>query len=88
VKKEKGVDVMIAVDMLDLCAIRNECEMVVLISGDGDFVPALDIIKRKSKEVASVFIRHGYSNALRQSHRYWMIYDEDFIKNCLRKDAI
>jgi len=87
IKKEKGVDVMMAIDMLDLCAIKNECEMVVLISGDGDFVPALDIIKRKGKEAASAFIRHGYSNALRQSHRYWTIYDEDFIHNCLKENA-
>ena len=87
IKKEKGVDVMMAIDMLDLCAIKNECEMVVLISGDGDFVPALDIIERKGKEAASAFIRRGYSNALRQSHRYWTIYDEDFIHNCLKENA-
>ena len=82
--KEKGIDVMIAIDMLNLCAVENECEMCILISGDADFIPALDIIRAKGKKVASAFIFHGYSAELRQKHEFFCM-DMDHLKDkCAR----
>jgi uncharacterized LabA/DUF88 family protein len=76
-KKEKGIDVWIAVDMLNLCVLRNECDICILMSGDGDFIPALDIIKESGKEVASASVYFGYSSLLRQKHRFKSITDHD-----------
>lgn len=84
-KKEKGIDVWIAIDMLNLCVIRQECDMCILVSGDGDFVPALDIIKEFGKEVASVSVYHGYSNLLRQKHRFKTITERE-LDGLLRED--
>jgi len=44
-KKEKGIDVKIAVDMIRKCLIENECDICLLISGDADFIPAIQTIK-------------------------------------------
>jgi len=84
-KKEKGIDVWIAIDMLNLCVLRNECDMCILMSGDGDFLPALDIIKEAGKEVASASVYFGYSSLLRQKHRFKTITDQD-LDELLRSD--
>lgn len=50
---EKGVDVAIAVDMLSK-AYTNQYDVVVLVSGDGDYARALQAVKDigKKAEVA------------------------------------
>ncbi len=45
-KREKGIDIMIAVDMLNLSVIAKKCDSCILFSGDADFHPALDIIRK------------------------------------------
>jgi len=84
-KKEKGIDVLIAIDMLNLCALGSEYGMCILMSGDADFIPALDIVKKSGKEVASAFVYHGYSNDLRQKHRFRAIRDDE-LDGLLRAD--
>ena len=85
-KKEKGIDVWIAVDMLNLCVLRNECDMCILISGDGDFIKALDIISDSGKDVASASVYHGYSSLLREKHRFKTMKHRD-LDNLLRSDC-
>ena len=46
-KSEKGVDVWCAVDMIDKSCIENLCDVCILFSGDADFVPALNLIRKK-----------------------------------------
>jgi len=41
--REKGVDTMLAVDMV-LMAQRNEFDVAVLVSDDTDFLPALEAV--------------------------------------------
>lgn len=55
-KREKGIDVMIAVDMIDLCLIQNKCDFCILISGDADYIHALDLIENRKKEVATTSV--------------------------------
>lgn len=81
-QKEKGVDVWIAIDMVKE-AINNNIDCAVLISGDADFVPALNLIKEIKKEVLSVFVPRGYSNELRQKFLFYILKKDDLIK-CLR----
>ena len=49
--KEKAVDVMLAVDMLELSPIY---EVAIILSGDGDYVPAVQAVKDKGKRVINV----------------------------------
>ena len=79
-RKEKGIDVMIAVDMLNLCVLRDVCDCCILISGDTDFIHATEIIKSYGKEVFSAFIPRGYSTELRNKLRFFVM-KEDFLRN-------
>ncbi len=84
-KKEKGVDVLIAVDMIELGLVKKEAEMCILLSGDADFIPALDVLNSNNIEVGSASMAKGYSFDLRQKHK-WFILDKQFIiKNCSRQ---
>lgn len=47
---EKGVDVQLAVDMVKL-AVANTYDVAVLVSGDGDFAAAVDLVKQLGKHV-------------------------------------
>lgn len=80
-KKEKGIDMMIGIDMLNLSVIQKECDCCILISGDADFVPVLELIKRHGKGVASASLTKGYSFELRQKNRF-LIIDREFLKEC------
>ena len=50
--EEKRTDVHIGIHMLD-DAYQNRCEKQILVSGDSDLVPALNVIKSRfpSKEI-------------------------------------
>ena len=82
-RKEKGIDVWIAIDMIKKSMIDNECDVCILISGDGDFVPAVKLIKKAGKVVLSAFVPFGYSSELRKSTPYFIIRKETLIK-CFR----
>ena len=81
-QKEKGIDVWIAIDMVKE-ALENNLDYCVLISGDADFVPALNLVKELNKKVISAFPPKGYSNELRQKFDYFIIKKED-ISKCLK----
>jgi len=83
-KREKGIDVMIAVDMLDLCVIKNKCDFCILISGDADYIHALDLIKKSGKDVATTSVPPGYSYELRDHHKYFILGKNLLIENCLK----
>jgi len=82
-QKEKGIDVWIAIDMVKE-AVQNNIDFCVLISGDADFVPALNLIKEIGKEVLSVSVPRGYSNELRQKFPY-MILKKEVLNKCLKE---
>lgn len=83
-KIEKGVDVLIASDMIRKSLVEKECKVCVLISGDSDFVPVMDIIKKAGCEAIVCSPQQGFSNELRQGKfRYWVLKKED-LGRCLR----
>ena len=47
---EKGVDVLMAVDLL-VGAYENIYDTAILVSGDGDFVPAIQRVQKLNKKV-------------------------------------
>ncbi|MBI3623493.1 NYN domain-containing protein [Candidatus Pacearchaeota archaeon] len=82
-KKEKGVDVEIVVDMVNFSLMEGKCDACLLISGDADFVPALDLIKNKCKEVLTSMVPLGYSSELRRKFPYFIL-NKETLKKCFR----
>ena len=82
-KKEKGIDIWIAVDMLNLSILENKCDVCVLISGDTDFIPALNIIKNKKKEILTSMTPLGYSTELREKFPYFIL-TKEILTKCLK----
>jgi len=65
--KSKGVDIALTKDML-AHAFFNHYDVAVLMSGDGDYVPLVDEVKRLGKVVCvAAFSSSGLSPALRLS---------------------
>ena len=60
---EKGVDVLIAVDML-VAAYENLCDKIILISSDTDLLPAIDKAKALGKVVEYIGFSHKASHAM------------------------
>ncbi len=78
---EKGVDVMIATDMMRKSLVENVCDCCVLISGDSDFVPVMRVIKKAGKEVLTVSVLRGYARELLQGEfRFWILKKADLVK--------
>ena len=75
---EKGVDVKVAADMIDFCLVDGKCDVCILISGDADFLPAMDVIKKQGQEVITASVGRGYSRDLRSGDfRYVVLKRED-----------
>src|SRR3989344_948420 len=47
IRIEKGIDVMICSDLISKTLVEEKCEVCVLISGDADFVPVMQLIKKE-----------------------------------------
>ena len=81
IRVEKGIDVMIVVDMIKKTLLEKECECCVLISGDSDFVPAMRLIKSEGKEVLTTSVLKGYARELLQGEcRFWILKKSDVVK--------
>ena len=76
IRVEKGIDVLIAVDMINLALVEDKCDTCVLVSGDSDFLPVMRLVKnaKRGKEVLSVSVLRGYARELLQGEfRFWML---------------
>lgn len=82
-KKEKGIDVMIAVDMVE-SAINDRCDFCILLSGDADFIPAMNLIKENRKKAASASSPKGYSFELREKFPFFVLKKELLLDNCMK----
>ena len=47
---EKGVDVLLATDLV-LNSVKNKYDTAIIVSGDGDFFPAIEAVKKEGKVV-------------------------------------
>ncbi len=82
-RKEKGIDMWIGIDMINLSLIENKCDVCVLISGDADFVPVLNILKNKNIEILTPMTSKGYSRELIGNFPFFIIKNETLLR-CLR----
>ena len=81
---EKGVDVKIASDMIDLCLVRDICDVCILISGDADFIPAMKVIKGQGKEVITASVGKGYSRDLRSGDFRYIVLKRNDLDKCFK----
>jgi len=79
---EKGIDINIAVDMLKL-AQNNAYDTAILVSGDGDFVSAVEGVKDLGKHVEQAYFRSGHSQHLRQACDRYIEITKEALSSCL-----
>lgn len=58
-RNEKGIDVFIASDLL-VHAFDEQYDTAILVSEDGDFVPAVQEVQRLSKKVENAYFKKSY----------------------------
>jgi uncharacterized LabA/DUF88 family protein len=81
VRVEKGIDVMISSDMVLKTHLENKCDCCVLITGDSDYIPMMQLIKKLGKEVLTVSVMKGYARELlKGDFRYWILKKQDLNK--------
>jgi len=65
--KEKGVDVLIAVELIELPRTTSHAEWAILVSGDGDFCPAVKLARSLGLRVLNLHTYSGSSSELRDA---------------------
>ncbi len=79
---EKGIDAAIATDLLSL-AWEGVLDAAVLVSGDSDFVPAVERVQEKGlKVVNATWQNHGHELA----HTCWASFDLDSVIRSLLRE--
>lgn len=78
---EKNTDVNIAIDMVDL-ANRDEFDVAILVTGDGDFSGAVRLVRKFGKEVEHARFRTNYSTELNKACNRQIILDDNYLKDC------
>lgn len=62
---QKGIDIYLTTDMISL-AFENAYDVAVLLSGDGDYVALIDLVKSKGKKVVVMSFSSCLSQGLRE----------------------
>lgn len=81
---EKGLDILIATDML-AAALNNCYDTAILVSGDGDFVPVLDEVKRAGKQVENATFSSLRSDALINASDLFIELTPEGLRKCFHK---
>jgi uncharacterized LabA/DUF88 family protein len=81
---EKGVDIALAIDLLDL-AYHKTFDTAILITGDGDFSRAVEIVQRMGMHVENACPRSCLSFHLQQTCDRTVVLNKDFLADCWRK---
>lgn len=81
--KMKGDDINLAIDMVSL-AYENNYDTAIIVSGDGDFVPAVKKCQKLGKKVENAYFRISRSDFLKKVCNSSIKMD-NFIEDCLRE---
>ena len=76
----KEDDIHLAVDMVKL-AYNRAFDTAILISSDGDFVPAIQAIKEKGKNIENIGFENKFSYHLKQECDKFVLLKKDVVKN-------
>jgi len=77
---EKGVDINIAVDMFKL-AHDDVYDTAILVTSDGDFVPAIEVVQELGKHMENAYFGRGYSFHLRKACDKFIELNNSFFKS-------
>jgi uncharacterized LabA/DUF88 family protein len=80
--KEKAVDVRLAVDMVEM-ALKDEYDTAYLLSADGDFTPAVDLVRSRGKKVFAASASEGY--ALGQRCNSFILLKSEWFAACMKE---
>lgn len=80
----KGDDIHLATDMISL-AYENKYDVAILVSGDGDFVPAIRKVQKLGKKVENAYFSISRSNYLKNVCNDSIIISENTIRDIVRK---
>ena len=81
---EKGVDVLISADMIKKSLVDDDCDVCILLSGDADFIPVMEIIKEAKKEAITSCVLQGYGRELLQGNFRYLILRKEDLEKCLK----
>ena len=73
---EKQVDVYLATQMVAL-AYENAYDIAYLVSGDEDYLPAIEIVQQKGKIVAAVSANESISSRLKRRADQYILIDDN-----------
>lgn len=65
VPREKGLDTALSIAMSN-GAVFDEYDVAVLVANDGDYLPAIEIVKKLGKKVELVYFKNGLSMNLKK----------------------
>jgi len=77
----KGDDIHIAAEMVKE-AYEDTFNTAILVSGDGDFVPAIKIVQARGKKVENAYFRQSMSWELKQNCDKSFKLDKDVLDKC------
>ena len=77
----KGDDIHIAVDMVQ-GAYEDNFDVAILVSGDGDFVPAVKIVQEKEKIVENAYFKKSLSWHLKQECDKSILLNKEILDRC------
>jgi uncharacterized LabA/DUF88 family protein len=81
IMKEKAVDIMLAVDVIQL-ATEDRYDTAYVLSADGDFTPAVEAVRRSGKTVYAASPDLGY--ALARSVNTYIHLKKAWFRECYR----
>jgi len=82
--KEKGIDILMVADMIK-GAFQEKYELALVVTGDADFVPAVELVQLLKKEVVNIHCYAGSSSELRNACDSHIKIDSDAKRNCFLK---
>jgi uncharacterized LabA/DUF88 family protein len=79
--REKGVDVKLAVDLI---TTAKEYDIGILISGDTDLVPAVEVATKKDKRIINAYFSMSSGKELRDKSGASFRITKEILKKCMR----
>jgi len=79
---EKGVDVQLAVDLVRYGA-KDNYDVAIVVSGDGDYAPAVEAVKDFGHNVINAFFPDEASSYLKQVCDDFVYLDYEYLKGCV-----
>lgn len=82
-REEKGTDVNIATHLLTK-AFHNSYDTAIIVSGDTDYIPVMDVLNTLGKSVVVVGVNGQNLVAFKHHTDKQIILDDSFFQKCLR----